>query len=131
MQHQVYFKMQLELKVVIERPSIFGDFETGEETELPRRITYSTIWQHCERRNSNETFFKKCVFVFHFLSMSFEIKKFFQGKEYRGNPVRIEPILKIENLVILIILSSRFFLCVIFRENFSKQIMRLRFCCHT
>ena len=47
MQHQVYFKMQLELKVVIERPSIFGDFETGEETELPRRITYSTIWQHC------------------------------------------------------------------------------------
>ena len=31
---------------------------------------------------------------------------------------------KIENLVILIILSSRFFLCVVI---FSKQIMRLRF----
>ena len=47
MQHQVYFKMQLELKVVIERPSIFGDFETGEETELPRRITFSIICERC------------------------------------------------------------------------------------
>ena len=80
MQHQVYFKMQLELKVVIERPSIFGDFETGEETELPRRITFSIICERCGAEIKMKLFltsFNKCVFVFHFASMSFDLKKFF------------------------------------------------------
>ena len=60
MQHQVYFKMQLELKVVIERPSIFGDFETGEETELPRRITFSIICAQKLKGNFFDKFQKVC-----------------------------------------------------------------------
>ena len=114
----IVFRDDLEFFVRQKRAKVAGYYELG----FPLKCSINFIFYNATRTKSSDRE------TFHFWWL-WNWRRF---KEYLGNSVRIElPILKIENLVILIILSSRFFLCVIFRENFSKQIMRLRFCCHT